>query len=186
MDNSTIAAFTTGDVSAFRKIYDTYWRLIYKISFDYLHDTLEAEEAVQDIFSRLWQYRQKIDPGQGVKGYLVKISYSVLVRMVKKKSNELYVQLEEGTLVTDSTNQLMDYKEMYALAQETIDLLPEKRRRIFRMSRDQHMTHEEIANTLGISKKTVENQIREALKFLHTKLQPAKWQAVLLFFLYNF
>ena len=75
---------------------------------------------------------------------------------------------------------------MVEIIDNAIEQLPEKRRLIFRLSRQEGLSNDEIANKLGISKKTVENQITHAIKFLRTKIQDKSIAIILLFYLFCF
>lgn len=170
MDEQIIKGFSSGDPKAFRLVYDRYWPMVYRIAMQYMRSSQEAEEAVQDIFLRLWKYRESIQSGDHLKGYLVKISYSVLVRLWHNRKAVISVALMEANQLAQEDADQLVYQEFFNLASDAIQQLPEKRRQIFLMSREDQMTYDEIAQTLGISKKTVENQMTAALKFLKEKL----------------
>ena len=70
-----------------------------------------------------------------------------------------------------NTEEQLNFRELLEISEEAIDALPPKRKQIFRMSREQGMTYQEIARNLGISRKTVENQMVETLKTLRNHLQ---------------
>jgi len=71
--------------------------------------------------------------------------------------------------VSDMKDQT-EYRELKSLIHQTVDNLPERCRIVFNMSRFEEMSHAEIAEQLGISKKTIENQITKALKLIRRTL----------------
>ncbi|MNL44326.1 RNA polymerase sigma factor [compost metagenome] len=80
----------------------------------------------------------------------------------------------------DTLNEL-DERELTRLLQQEIDKLPAKMRQVFEMSRNQHLSHAEIAQQLGISDQTVKKQVNNALKILRSKVNtyaPAGWMII--------
>lgn len=91
----------------------------------------------------------------------------------------MLVQQAEKTAV--SADQLMDADELRRILTEAVDRLPPKCKTIYYLSRDEEMNNQEIADRLGISVKTVENQITIAIKKLKEFLQPYYDQIFFLF-----
>ncbi|MBT34586.1 MAG: hypothetical protein CMO01_33405 [Thalassobius sp.] len=170
MSNNEVALLKAGDLKAFKQVYDTNWDRLFRISFKYLQNRQDAEEAVHDIFTTFWRYRNNLDANQGINGYLLKIAQTTLLKIVRRKKIEYVSYPHENIATTNHTENEVIIRNFEEYSSSLIDELPEKRKLIFQMSRDQGMSYDEIAKQLNISKKTVENQMVSALKFLRKKL----------------
>lgn len=131
-----------------------------------------SEDAVQEVFLNLWRNRKKIEDGPGMKSYLF-----------TSTKNKVLEYIRRGKMMDDHSekvriNELMRYDveeeaDKYVRIEKihsAIDELPPKCREIFKMSKINGLSYTEIANYLGISQKTVENQIMRGLKLLRDKL----------------
>ena len=143
-------------------------------STQFISDRDEAEEIVQKFFVRLWQKRQQIILSDSLKGYLFSSVKNGSLNFLKhKKIEEKYIRkltkLSDSHLVYDSD--LYIASELQEKIRCSIDLLPERCREIFILSRMRGKKNEEIATELNISKRTVETQISNALKILRVELK---------------
>jgi len=139
----------------------------------FMQDLEDAEEIVQDIFVNFWNNRKEI---QVVSSYRAYLFSSVKNSCLNKKKHilirEKYKEQNELELNQNSENpETKFYKtELEQKIREAIDKLPLKRREIFILSRYDGLKYQEIADKMGISIKTVENQMGSALKFLRIEL----------------
>jgi len=185
-DNELVAAIKRDDQKAFRLIFDRYWKLIYKKAYSYLHDTAVCEELVNDVFQSVWQNRQRTDI-QHLKNYLTAATrYRVYTHMHETRNNPLtYVEsykdiepLSEDSYAPPSTR----IRDLNRQLESSLNEMPSRRREMFLLSRKEHLTNQQIAQRLGISQRTVENQISHALKYLRLKLGQVFIIALLLSF----
>jgi len=149
------------------------------------YDSL-AEEAVQNVFVRFWEKRNTIEIKNNVKGFLYQSVYNESIRLRKKrlKLKEYQHEYVNQLLPTFDDLKDTDSKQLKQLINRAIASLPDKCRDIFIMRRQEGLTNVEIAEYLGISVKTVENQMTIAIKKLRTELTPyIKHLPVLLLFL---
>ncbi|UZR96631.1 RNA polymerase sigma-70 factor [Chondrinema litorale] len=170
MSNNEVALLKAGDIKAFKQVYDTNWDRLFRISYKYLQNKQDAEEAVHDIFTTFWKYRNNLDVNQGIHGYLLKITQTTLLKIVRRKKIEYVSYPHENIVSSNLTENEVIIRNLEEYSSSLIDELPEKRKLIFQMSRNEGMSYDEIAKQLNISKKTVENQMSAALKFLRKKL----------------
>ena len=168
MDFAPIAA---GDQLAFEQLFREQYRPLCAFARQYLKDPEKGEDLVQDLFLRLWQDREKVSVTTSVKSYLFA---SVRNRCL----NALAVQSQMRPLDEEaddrSHDDVVDEDERtlrLARVQAAIEALPEERGRIFKLSRYEGLKYHEIAERLGISPKTVENQMGRALKTLREDLK---------------
>ncbi len=156
------------DEKAFETLFRTYYPFLCQYATQLLREPSEAEEIVQELFVRLWERRKEINIETSVKNYLfraVKNSCLNYLRHAKIKSN--YIPSEENFYVDEE----YDFQaELIKKIEESIASLPDKRREIFRLSRQEGLKYKEIAAKLNVSVKTVETQMGIAIKSLRQKL----------------
>lgn len=134
-----------------------------------------AEELVQDIFLKLWTKREQLSDIESFRTYLFRAARNQALNWLRRQKLERRWQEEHAGDDEASASPLADEEaaeqELSAAVQEAINRLPPRCREVFLLSRDGGLTYAEIANTLGISVKTVETQMGRALKALRLALQ---------------
>ncbi len=168
MDFAPIAA---GDRTAFEALFRLHYRALCAFAMGYLKDGDQAEDLVQDLFFRLWLDREKVTITTSTKAYLYASVRNRCLNAVKAGSRirVLNEEVDDQPLDDDRTED--EHTERIARVQAAIEALPEERRKVFKLSRYEGLKYHEIAERLGISIKTVENQMGSALKTLRTELK---------------
>lgn len=160
-----------GEELAFREIYVRYWDKLFIVARNRLHDSLEAEEVVQDIFCNLWRKRAAFVLTRGFSNYFaVAVKFEVINRFAKKAREAVYAsELASTYSDTDySTVQDLNMNELKRQLQESIDALPEKCQKVFRLKYEKEYTQHQISQELLISEKTVEAHLAKARKTLRS------------------
>ena len=176
-ESFSISALRSGDVRLFEEIYNTYYPVLYNYALSITKTQIIAEDAVSEVFTRLWEGRREIMIDSSLKSYFFKSVYHQCLNMLKhirvqNKYREFF--LHHLPLEGDETGHPLSgiiENEINVILQKTIDLLPEQCRKIFIMSRIDNMKHEEIAQKLNISINTVRTQIHRALGRLRIELK---------------
>ncbi|MDP3915855.1 MAG: RNA polymerase sigma-70 factor [Bacteroidota bacterium] len=173
-EKDLIVRLKNGDQTAFELLFHFYYPGLVMYAIQFTTDRMEAEEIVQDFFVRFWQRHQQIVPSDSLKSYLfLSVKNGSLNFLKHKKIEEKYIrsmtELSNNHLVYDPD--LYIASELQEKIKKSIDLLPEKCREIFIMSRMRGLKNEEIAAELNLSKRTVETQISKALKVLRVELK---------------
>lgn len=143
----------------------------------------DAEELLLDIFLKLWHFREKIDQTADVQVLLFTIARNHLLNFIRNKATRQLATIEPAETLPqqeDHIRQRMDYNELFSQYQQVLEKLGEKQRAVFRMSREEGLSHREIADKLGISIRTVEAHIHSSLKTIRTELKDAYILIVLL------
>lgn len=162
-----------GDHKAYTEIYDRYSGLLYVHAYKRIRDREEARDLIHELFTVLWVKREEISLKTELSAYLYRSVRNRVIDLVNhQKLQASYINtfddfLTNGTNITDHA---IRHKELARLIEKEIEALPEKMKQVFILSRDQHMSHKEISETLGISELTVRKQINNSLKLLRPKL----------------
>jgi RNA polymerase sigma-70 factor, ECF subfamily len=157
--------------AAFREYYTSLYRVVYPI----LKNRDSAEDVVQDLFVRLWNKRDSIVVSSSLKSYLYRAAINSAFDQLDKYKKEVHMgdkPLKEELVSMNETEEYLAGKEAEARISKAMEKLPPACRTVFIMSREEDMTYQEIADSLQISIKTVENQVGKALKILREELKP--------------
>ncbi|MDX5321475.1 MAG: RNA polymerase sigma-70 factor, partial [Bacteroidota bacterium] len=141
-----------------------------------LKDQDRARDMVQDVFSKLWERREELQITASIKAYLYMAVRNHCLNVLKKDERISWTDdetsLELNSSPVESTYRILQEKDLQGKLKTCLDALPEKCRQVFEMSRFDDMSNKEIAETLGISVKTVENQMTKALHHMRAHLLP--------------
>ncbi|MBA7513984.1 RNA polymerase sigma-H factor [subsurface metagenome] len=169
-----VARLKFGDGLAFEKLFLKYNQKLFNFSYKMLHSKQDAEGIVQSTFLKIWETRYKLDENHSFSGYLFKIAQNKIYNLFRTRVNERYYKeyIEEyAEVLENSLEQEIDYKELQEYYKKLVTKLPEKRKQIFLLSRNEGLTYREIALKLQISENTVDTQIRQALDYFRQSLR---------------
>ncbi|MGN7989179.1 RNA polymerase sigma-70 factor [Pedobacter sp. 22226] len=156
--------------SVFTQFYTSYFQKLLLASDKYVKDVFITEEIVQDIFLKIWENPYHISEVKSIKSYLYKAVINASINYVNRQKN---IEEHHLKLVAEFSDEyvrdLDDENEMIVLLHSEIERLPVQCRKVFKLSRFEHLKYKEIASQLGISEKTVENHIGNALKILRDR-----------------
>lgn len=165
-----------GDKIAFEAIFNIYYASLCIYANRMLNDDEKAEEIVQNLFVNLWSKRKNLDVESSLKYYLFRsVRNQCLNQLQHLKIREKYAQkvIENQEIEIHDHDYFIEV-DLAKKIQESIESLPEKRRQIFKLSREEGLKYKEIAEKLNLSVKTVEAQMGLALKQLREKLKDYK------------
>ena len=153
----------------FRIFFDQHYQRLCSYAFSFLKDEESCEDIVQDIFIKIWLNRQDLIGSEQLKFYVFSaVRNNCLTRLQKNKKYRVVEMNDEDEV--GEINIKLDPEEVTAnpteLIAKALDRLPPKCREVFLLSRIGNLTYLQIADNLGISIKTVENQMGKALKIL--------------------
>ncbi len=160
-----------GNQLAFEKVFKALYADLCRYANSLLHDPDEAEDLVQNTFVILWEKRQHIVIESSLKAYLYKAVYNHCLNKVK----HLQVRQQHREYTLNHSDELasglpLGLHELQTQIERALQKLPEQCGKIFNMSRYDELKYQEIADILGISIKTVENQMGKALKIMREEL----------------
>jgi RNA polymerase sigma factor (sigma-70 family) len=149
-----------GEKVAFDEIYERYWKKLYNDTYKRLRRVEQVEEIVQDVFTDLWAKRTTKNI-ENLYGYLLTaVRYQVFMLYKKGKTSPIFEEpLEHLAFDTLQADSLLNVKELKGCIALWLSMQPEKRGEIFRLKYMEDLTTREISEMLGISQKTVQNQL---------------------------
>lgn len=170
-ETDLILGLKNSDNEAFKILYEKYAPVLQSFSSRFNFSRHETEEIIQETFIRIWQNKHTIDPDRPFNTFLITIAKNLIynqirhVRYVEKYINEIRGNPEAFYSSPQGEGEL---KQMINNA---LPLLPQKCREIFKKSRLEGFSNQDIATELNISKSTVENQLNKGLKIVRSYLQ---------------
>ena len=168
-EQQLVSLLQGGSPFAFERLFENYSQKLYRFSFSYLKSETEAEEIVQDVFMILWENRHHLRSDTSFQSYLFTIAFNAIRKHFNKKSRDEkyaasildYLASENASIETNP-----DYELLVTKLEQLIGQMPDRRKKIFIKRKQEGISVSEIAKSMDISPKTVENQITEAMNFL--------------------
>jgi RNA polymerase sigma-70 factor (ECF subfamily) len=172
------------DEEAFSLLLLNFWNKVYTQALTYLKSSLTAQELTQDVFIRLWTNRNALVGIDNFAGYLFVMTKNEVLSQLRKKRSQPETPdetLPEEVWIPD---QQLQYKQAYAMIFNGIERLPPVRKQVFKMSRNEGLSYDEIATRLNISRNGVKDHIVKALLFLrnYIRLHSDSFQILLFLF----
>lgn len=160
-----------GNHHAFQCFYDAHYDGLLRFLISKNVSTENAKDLIQKAFIYIWENRQKIDPDKSLKAYIFKIAYTRMLnhhRDAKKFDADTGVHEQYDTLTPEDAVQLT---ELELAIEKAIEAMPQKRGMVFQLCFIEEFSYKEAAETLDLSRKTVENHMGYALKDIRKALQ---------------
>lgn len=159
----------------FKEVYYQYYPSLFNTAHKVLNSREAAEDIVQEVFVRLWEIRERLQISTSIRSYLTRAVLNTAFNYIKK--NKRVIDLEEipqhqADRQVNNTEHSISYNEIDNKLNQVIASLPAKCQMVFTLSRFEGMSNQEIADHMGIAKKTVENQLNKALSKLREQLTP--------------
>lgn len=170
-DADLLQQLASGNKEAFNELYEKYWEVAYSDAYKRLKDPEQAKDIVQEIFTHIWLKKDTLHI-QNFAGYLyVAIRNQVFKIVAKQKQIHPFFDILESMPVTylQADGNLL-WKEFFSAYEAILNTLPPKRQTIFRLRFQDDLTTTEIAQQLGLSRKTINNQLGKAIEQLRISL----------------
>ena len=188
-DGELLHRMAADDQAAFTCLYRRHWESLFVTTVLVIRNREDAEDIIQEVFASLWNRRKALNLTGPLAGYLqASVKYKAINYIEKNITRRHYLATlakatETGAPV--SPELLLRVKEVQQLMQTVIENMPPKMQEVYRLSRQEHLTHNEIATRLGISEETVKKHIQNALQLLRNAMgkAPASIPALLFYLL---
>lgn len=173
-----------GNDRAFNYFFNKYVDFVFQFSKSYIKSDVEAEEITQQVFIKLWERRERINPDKSFKNYLFTIVMNTIRDAFneKAKENEFKLEMFNYMHTNNDEEDKLNFHLYLKVLDELIECLPEKRKEVFILHKKQGLTIHEIATFLNVSPKTVENNYTSAIKELRQGFARKKITGLFLFF----
>lgn len=167
-EKQLLKAISKGDEKAFETLFLYYYPRVKGFISGLLQSQEEAEDIAQDIFAMLWNNRTTLETINNFKSYLFRICKNAVYRNIERAllfKNYQQKQSEKmaPALDTNETDENINLQELELLIAMAVEKMPPQRKRIYKMSRELGLSNDEIALSLEINKRTVENHLTQAL-----------------------
>ena len=170
-DEILIAGIKRNDYSSYNQLFLRYYSRLCAFVFGITQSSSASEDVVQELFIRLWINRAKLEINENISGYLYRSSKNAALNHLRsEKSRQKSVQ-NMPVQESQTDDNLMEQVEFSVALYQCIEQLPERSREVFKMSRIDGFKQQEISEQLGISVKTIKNQIWKSLQYLKSCLE---------------
>ena len=171
---TSIKPLSAGSEQEFEQLFKEHFKSLYAYAFTILKNEAIAEETVQNFFYKIWEKKVPDNIQISLKAYLYKAVYHESLNYLKhqkiKARYQMHVMHQSKNHIDHAASRRILAKELEERLRDAMNALPQQCRTIFQLSRFDGLKYQEIADQLGISVKTVENQMGKALKQLRVKL----------------
>ena len=169
-ERELLAQVAAGDEAAFRTVVRFYHPRVFSHALAFTKSYPEAEEITQDIFLKVWQQRDKLPAIESFRNFLYISGRNQIISSMRKQVMQTGQTTEDPLEENFLPDQQYQYKEMYQLILKAIEQLPPRQKAVFTLSRLEHLSHEQIAEKLNISRHAVNWHIVQALGNLRNYL----------------
>lgn len=155
----------------FETLFEQYHRQLFLLALQYLKDEKLAEDAIQDVFLKVWEKRDELDTSRSVKGFLFTTLKNHVLNMIRNRKRRIANTVEAGNrkpAIVENTEEEVTLNEYWQIVEKGIDELPAGKQKVFRLRRIQGYTNREVASALQISVTTVKSQLYRATKFMRS------------------
>lgn len=161
-----------GNQRAFVELVEHYTPSVFAHVLTYIKNASRAEEITQDIFLKVWKHRSELPAINNFRGYLFVITRNSTISAFREKILK-WEDAQKDELEATSLNPegAIEYRQLSETILKGVELLPPRRKQVFKMSRFDNLSYDEIAKALDISKSAVNQHIVESLLFLRTFLR---------------
>jgi RNA polymerase sigma-70 factor (ECF subfamily) len=162
------------DRTALKDLFQHQYPLVCQAIWRFVPDRARAEDLAQEVFLRFWEKRAQIEVNSSLPAYLRRMAINEALGYLRRHKHyeEAAFEPQHETGMGSSAEEHYLHGELEERIKQVIDTLPPKCRAVFQLSRFEELTYNEIANQMGISVKTVENQMGKALKLMRERLLP--------------
>ena len=161
------------DRKAYTQVFEATYDTLYRYAWYFMHNDDAAYDVLQDVFLKLWQIRERLDPARSLKALLYQMVRNTALNHVRHAKRHAADALDEAAFEPAAMPQEeedFDTQMLEIHLRRWIDELPERRREAFMLSRYQGLSHAEIAGIMDLAPKTVNNHIVLALQHLRSRL----------------
>lgn len=173
-EKDLFASAADGDSVAFTTIFDHYSPRIFAFVLKVAKSQPAAEDITQEVFLKLWTSREKFLEIKSYNSYIFTMAFNYTINYIKRNSwetsklRQIKNNLNDHSNITEET---IDFNESSLLVQQAVHQLPQQKKIIYKLNREQGLSLDQIAEKMNISRNTVRNHLAEAINFIRTYIQ---------------
>jgi len=171
-DTDLVAAMSRGDEAAFEKLFRRYHADLFRFLVRHGVTPEASEDILQDVFAAVWRGRGGLDAARSIRAYLYRSCRNRAANYFRGAARTDDAPVEETPSRLPQQDDQLDYEMLHERLDGAIRRLPERRRAVFELCFLGGLSYREAAETLGVTPKTVENQMGHALKTIRAALAP--------------
>ncbi len=172
-ENTLLTQVAAGDEQAFKTLFSTYYQQLFNYISGFVKSKQVAEELVMDAFLKIWQGRDLLPEIRNFDAFLFRVARNKSIDFLRSAARDPQFEdllWDAMQLTTDDEDSAALMQELEVRLREAIGMMPPQRKKVYQLSREQEMTHEQIAAQLNLSRHTINNHIVEAQRFIRTYL----------------
>lgn len=173
-ERAILRAIAEGSEAAFVQLFDKYSAKVYNVAYKFLDSREQAEEIVQDVFMDVWISKDKMAEVLNLNAYILGMVRKKVYDAYRQKSSfaQLIKELSDNPQTENAVERNMQEREYEILLQRALAKLPHHQQEIFRLAREEGLSHEEIAKKLNLSRLSVKAHMKRILRVLRQTLGP--------------
>lgn len=159
--------FRNGSSLAFETIYVRWRRPVFSFIYKVVRSSQDAEDITQDVFAKLWNSRERIDPSKNIKTFIFLLARQSIIRQAYRRNlQDSYISESTPSEYDLDSHELLVAEQTKLLIDIAIEKMPEKQREVFSLHYKENLSNEEIAQTLNISTNNVRQHVHNAKKYI--------------------
>lgn len=174
-----------GSEDAFTAIYERYHKLLYVVAYNYLKSNVQAEDAVQQIFLKLWEARKVLAVEINLKNYLFTMMKNHVLNEIRNNLSAIeknYELVQSAPEYEDELLARIEEKDLMEHFYEAIQRLPEQKKLVCLLKLQGNLSNHDIAERMNISVPTVKTHYAQAIKMLRAHFDKFVWMLFCMFF----
>lgn len=163
-----------GNEEAFAELFHAYKDKLYAFIYRISHSKETAEDALQDVFLKIWMARSQLVEVGNFSAFLFQIAKNHAINQLRRMTKETIILMEKkrnNQINTPAPDQQLIYKNVCQALNDIVKNLPPQQKAVYRLSKEDHLKHDEIAKQLAISPSTVKNHMTQALRTIRSNLE---------------
>ncbi len=173
-EKELLALASQADQGAFTTLFHMYKQKLYGYVLRLTESEMLAEDIVQDVFLKLWNDHDSLNTIDNFGSYLFRMSKNQVINHFKRMAHETLIMAElfqQNPAGRNETQEIVALKDIEKILGDILEKLPPQQKSVYRLSREEGRTHDEIANLLKISPNTVKNHIVQAMSTIRMQLR---------------
>jgi RNA polymerase sigma-70 factor (family 1) len=175
----------SGDEKAFNQLFERYRNRLYSYLIKITKSPESAEEATLDVFLKIWNARAILREIGNFEAFLFRVAHNQAVDHLRRAAKSKLIQQElwiglETLAASETADQRILSSDMETQIASAMNRLSPQRREAFRLSREEYLNYDEIAERMQLSRNTIRNHLSAALQFIRDNLDKGPEMATLI------